>query len=197
MSLKEDWEYNEAVVQTENNDMQWCLVGKFLTEKPINFMYMKNTMTGLWRSVRGMCIKDVDQNLFLFQFYHHLDMNRVIRDGQWTFDQHLLLLNKPEHGQKPQEVKMSSTSFWVQGYDFPCGFMSRKVAKDIRNFIKNFLEADPNNFTGSWRNYLHIRVSIDVKKPLVRKMQIKKAGATWSWISFKYERLPTFCFFMV
>ena len=64
-------EYNEAVVQTENNDMQWCLVGKFLTEKPINFMYMKNTMTGLWRSVRGMCIKDLDQNLFLFQFYHH------------------------------------------------------------------------------------------------------------------------------
>ena len=36
----------------------------------------------------------------------------------------ILLLNKPEHGQKPQEVKMSSTSFWVQVYDFPCGFMS-------------------------------------------------------------------------
>ena len=73
---------------------------------------------------------------------------------------------------------MSSASFWVQAYDLPCGFMSKKVAKDIGNFIRNFLEADPNNFTGSWRNYLRIRVSIDVKKPLVRKMQIKKEGAT-------------------
>ena len=72
--------------------------------------------------------------------------------------------------------------------------MSGKVAKYIGNFIGNFLEAYLNNFTSSWRNYLRIGVSIDVKKPLVRKMQINKEGATWSWISFKYERLPTFCF---
>ena len=57
--------------------MRWCLVGKFFTEKPINFTYMKNTMAGLWCPIRGMCIKDVDHNLFLFQFYHHLDVRKI------------------------------------------------------------------------------------------------------------------------
>ena len=33
-------------------------------------------------------------------------------------------------------------------HDFPCGFMSEKVGKEIGNFIVTYVEADVNNFGG-------------------------------------------------
>ncbi|KAM7487244.1 hypothetical protein LguiB_024728 [Lonicera macranthoides] len=46
-----------------------------------------------------------------------------------------------------------------------------------------------------WREYLRIRVTIDVSKSLKRNMKIKKVNQKESWINFKYERLPNFCLF--
>lgn len=57
------------------------------------------------------------------------------------------------------------------------------------------MASDPKNFQGLWRSYLRIKVAIDVRHPLKSKMRIKKSGGDWIWIHFKYERLPSFCFF--
>ena len=45
---------------------QWCLVGHFLTDRFINLVAMKNTLTSIWRPVKGVCIKDLSRSLFLF-----------------------------------------------------------------------------------------------------------------------------------
>ena len=37
-----------------------CLVGKFLTDKSVNFNAMKNRMAMLWWPGRGLCIKDIE-----------------------------------------------------------------------------------------------------------------------------------------
>lgn len=72
--------------------------------------------------------------------------------------------------------------------------MSEKILKDIGNYIGVFLASDENNLMGVWRNYMRIRVSMDVRKPLKRRMKLKKAGGDWIWVDFKYERLNIFCF---
>lgn len=72
--------------------------------------------------------------------------------------------------------------------------MSKKIAKHIGNYIGRFVESDPNDFMGVWRNYMRIHVAIDVRFPLKCKMKIRKQGGEWVWLSFKYERLPPFCF---
>ena len=46
---------------------------------------------------------------------------------------------------------------------------------------------------GVWCNYMCIRVSMDVRKPLKRRMKLKKAGGDWILVDFKYERLNIFC----
>ena len=80
-------------------------------------------------------------------------------------------------------------------YDLTWGFRSKRVCKEVGNYNGSFVEVNVNNFGGIWRNYMCVKVSIDVRKPLKRKMKIKKAEGEWEWITFKYERLPTFCFF--
>ena len=52
---------------------------------------------------------------------------------------------------------------------------------------------DDNNF-GLWRNYMRIRVFLDVRVPLKRKRKVRIVNGEWAMISFTYERLGTFCF---
>ena len=56
-------------------------MGRFLTDRSINGLIMQNTLASVWRHVKGVCIKEIQSNLFLFQFYHELDMKRVIDNG--------------------------------------------------------------------------------------------------------------------
>ncbi|KAH9752557.1 CCHC-type domain-containing protein [Citrus sinensis] len=175
-------------------DFRFCLVGRFLTDKVINFPAMKNTMASVWRPGKGVCIKDLSPSLFLFQFFHEVDVKRVIDSCPWTFDQHILLVKRLEENEQPRNVPLYFTSFWTQVYNLPIGFMSAKILKDIGNYIGTFLESDEHNLMGVWRNYMRIRVAIDVRKPLKRRMKLKKVGGDWIWVDFKYERLNIFCF---
>lgn len=72
--------------------------------------------------------------------------------------------------------------------------MTEGVLKEIGNYIGTFVSSCPSNFQGVWRDYFCVRVTLDVLKPLKRRMQVGKAGAGWDWINFKYENVPTFCF---
>ncbi|KAH9705864.1 CCHC-type domain-containing protein [Citrus sinensis] len=177
-----------------NIDYRCCLVGRFLTDKVINFAAMKNTMASLWRPGKGVCIKDLSPTLFLFQFFHEIDINRVLESGPWTFDQHILLVKRLDENELPQNVPLFLVDFWIQMYNLPVGFMYEKILKNIGDYVGIFLGSDEHNFMGVWRTYMRIRVSIDVRKPLKRRMKIKKEGGEWICIDFKYERLNIFCF---
>ncbi|XP_074348254.1 uncharacterized protein LOC141687015 [Apium graveolens] len=69
-----------------------------------------------------------------------------------------------------------------------------RVLKEVGNYVGFFIESCPKNFTGVWREYMRIRVTIDLSNPLKRRMKIRRSGGDWLWITFKYENVPTFCF---
>ena len=155
---------------------------------------MKNTMAALWHPRKGVCIKDLSPYLFLFQFFHEVDLKHVIDSGLWTFDQHILILKRSGENEQPDRVPLFHTSFSILVYNLPIGFLSEKVLIHIGNYIGEFQSSDPNNLMGVWRNYMHIGVSIDVRKPLKQRLRLKKEGGDWFWVDFKYERLNTLCF---
>ncbi|KAH9786028.1 reverse transcriptase domain-containing protein [Citrus sinensis] len=201
LTLAEDEEGGIIVAGVEDDeceeaksDFRYCLVGRFLTDKVINFPAMKSTMASLWRPGRGVCIKDLSPTLFLFQFFHEIDINRVIDSGPWTFDQHILIVQRLGAEDQPQHVPLFHTSFWTQIYNLLIGFQSEKILQSIGNYTGKFVESNENNLKGIWRNYMRIRVAIDVRQPLKRRMRLKKAGGDWMWVDFKYERLNVFCF---
>lgn len=72
--------------------------------------------------------------------------------------------------------------------------MSQRVVQDDGNYLGKFIESDQNNFIGVWRDYLRVRVSITLDVPLKLRMKLKRNVEQWSWVNFKYEAIPTFCF---
>ncbi|MBA0702549.1 hypothetical protein Goari_005442 [Gossypium aridum] len=155
---------------------------------------MKSTMANLWHPIRGVQIRDLGGKRYLFQFFHVMDMERVLKGSPWTFNNHLLLLHKLKLMEDPLIVPLIYTPFWVQIHDIPAGFFSERLAIQLGNFIGAFMEYDGSNLGKENRNFMRIRVKIDVRYPLKRKKQILFFGKS-SYVRFKYERISLFCFY--
>lgn len=91
-------------------------------------------------------------------------------------------------------MKLNEVRFWIQIHDMPPGFMSESVGKQLGNFFGTLLEYDPNNNKSIWREYMRIRINVDVRKPLKRKKKIIRKNASEFIVQCKYERLGDFCF---
>lgn len=61
----------ENIADANNNiNVKLCIVGRFLVEGVIDFMAMKQTLAALWRPGKGVYIREIESNLYFFQFYH-------------------------------------------------------------------------------------------------------------------------------
>lgn len=171
-----------------------CLVGRFLSEGVVDFPLMQQTMAALWRPGKGVYIKEVDVNLYVFQFYHEVDIKRVMEGSPWSFNRKALIFATMKEGDIPRAVSLNTMDLWVQIHDLRAGFMSENAVREVGNYIGKYVDSCSSNFTGVWREYLRVRVTMDLSKPLKRRMKIRKSGNDWYWIIFKYENIPTFCF---
>lgn len=152
--------------------LERCLVERFLTNKKVNFVAMQDTLSSIWRPVKGVFMEEITQmNMFIFKFFHDLYLQRVLDDGPWTFNQQALLIRKLNIDEQIKDVKLSELYMWVQVYDVPIGFKSEFILKSIGNYVGRFMETDPRNFQGMCRNYMRIRVAIDVGRPLKKQKE--------------------------
>ncbi|XVF79899.1 hypothetical protein PTKIN_Ptkin15bG0027700 [Pterospermum kingtungense] len=118
-------------------NVEFSLVGRFLTNRPIKFNVMKNRMAAIWRPGKWVNIKEIERGLFLFQFFHLVDVQRVMEEGPWTYDNYLLILHKLLPEDVPSQVLFFNVDFWVQVDDLPAGFMRCSIGEQLRNFVED------------------------------------------------------------
>lgn len=58
-----------------------CLVGRFLVNRLVQLCEVKVHMPEVWWPVKGVSVKVEHEGLFLFQFFHKLDMEEVLKGG--------------------------------------------------------------------------------------------------------------------
>lgn len=155
---------------TQIDEGTHALVGTLLTEKTIKFSVMRDTMGTVWRPGKGMMVKEIQTNLYLFIFFHEKDMNRILEDGPWSFEQNLLILHKLESHESPFEVDLSKCEFWIQIHKIPKQLTTLKMAEILGNSLGEFVKADISNFDGNV--FIRIRVRIDITKPLRKRVTI-------------------------
>ncbi|GAU33334.1 hypothetical protein TSUD_165990 [Trifolium subterraneum] len=150
---------------------------------------MKACLADVWRPV-----KEATQGLYLFKFFHPLDVEEVLIGGPWTFDNFTLIIDRLKIGVALQDIPLFHVNFWVQIHDVPIGMMLETVGKGLANYIGEFVEYDKNNNTSFWRKYMRVKVRVDVRSPLKIEKKIKLNGGKGGVVKFKYEKLGLFCF---
>lgn len=86
---KEEAFQEEATVGDQ--DYRICLVAHCLTDSVVHFPSLRNTMADLWHLIGGICISNLDDKRYLFQFFHEINMQIVISGTHWFFSNHLLI----------------------------------------------------------------------------------------------------------
>lgn len=107
ISLRRGTNHGDAINE------QLCLVGRFLTRKPIRTLVMKDKLAVIWQPGDGISIKVLDSNLFLFQFYHWRYVNKVLSGGPWHFHGHMLHPSQLQVGDVLAQVPLFHAFFWV------------------------------------------------------------------------------------
>ncbi|KAL2930824.1 Guanine nucleotide-binding protein subunit beta, partial [Bienertia sinuspersici] len=141
-----------------------ALIGKLFTITSFNIEAMKNVLRASWKPIKGMVVREIDRNRFVFQFFCQSDRERVMQQSPWAFDNHLLLLKEISGHEQPRDFVFDSVDFWFNDSD-----------------------------VSGWAKFMRVRVRMDVHKPLPRGSTMKLGGER-IWVDFRYERLSGFCF---
>ena len=72
--------------------------------------------------------------------------------------------------------------------------MTEMVGKQLGNFFGTFVSYDAKNNSSIWREFMRLRIKVDVRKPLKRRKKIVKKDKSEIMVTCKYEKLGDFCF---
>ncbi|MBA0575182.1 hypothetical protein Golob_027393 [Gossypium lobatum] len=173
---------------------QLCLVGRCLKVSVVYFPSLRNTMADLWHPIRGICITEIGEKRYLFQFFHRVDIERVVAGIPWFFNNHMLILQKVLVGVNLTVMELNHSEFWIQVHELPPGLMSVSMAKQFGDFCGKFVEYDTSILTLGVQNYIRIRVCLNVVVPLKRKKKVLVGKSMVVYARLKYEKLSLFCF---
>lgn len=190
----EEVDWDDTGEEEEDARVELGLIGKIWTNRHINSNAFITTMKNVWQPKHGVEIRNIDKNMFVFQFFHWRDKQKIIQDQPWHFDNHALLLGHIDSNLKPSDVPLFDLPMWVRVYNLPFkGRLNILNIEKVGNKIGFFVKMDNTNLMGIDKS-IRMRVLIDVRKPLVKSVKLKMRGGMEDEFEVKYEKPPIFCF---
>lgn len=196
-SLSEEEEGEVDIQATDCREVftrgQACVVGKLVADRYVSKETIKTDLQQWWRPTGTLIFKVLGENLFLIEFEKGRDKKRVPEGRPWVFEANLFLVEDFDGRTSPTSFTFDRASFWVRMFNLPLGCMGREVGRKIGSSMGIVEEVDTEGDGVGWGEYLRVKISLDLSKPLPRGRKMNLEG-TSSLIVFQYERLPKFCF---
>ena len=169
------------------------LAAKFLTHQNVNLEAVARTFRPIWRTRGSFEVNEAGNNMVLLDFEFEVDAVKVLMGEPWTFDRHLVVLERYDGSTPIQNLQFKSTSFWVQIHNLPFSYLSKEVAISIGESLGAVVvPKDSSKMRGG--NFMRVRVMVDITKALCRGRRVSWGSDSDGWVSFKYERLPNICY---
>lgn len=174
-----------------------CLVGKVLHTRGVNTEGLKTTMQRVWKTSREVKIESLGDNTFMFRFGLEADKRSIMVGGPWHFDRALIVLTEPAGIGDIKKQDFSHVSFWVQIHDVSIMCMTKEMATELGEVIGKVEEVETDATGECIGQFLRLRISADVTKPLKKIIELEQKGEDEEDIPMRvmYERLPDFCFY--
>ena len=87
------------------------IAAKFLTKRALNLEAIAATFTPIWRSKHGFKIKNLGNHIMLFSFDNETEVDTILANAPWSFDKHLMILQKYDRVCKIEGLDFNNTSF--------------------------------------------------------------------------------------
>lgn len=141
------------------------LVGKILTNKPLNKGVVKSILLKVWGDPLGLKITGMGPNV---RIYVHLcdkrEVVEVMKKSPWLIMNHLIDLQFWTPEASVFEIDYARVSSWVQLHDMPLGTMDKGNAMKI---MEKMGEVENPLVEGNLlRSFMRVRMKMDIQKLL-------------------------------
>lgn len=113
----------------------------------------------------------------LFEFRDALDIDRVLKGEQWSFNKNLVALKGISRNMDVRSLVFDRTWFWVQVHNLPIGSFSRSVAKVVALMASMVDESETGDGESEGCKFMRARVIVKLSDLLHRGRQIVRSGA--------------------
>jgi len=86
-----------------------CLVGRMGVPKRINKEAFRNLLTRIWRLVGDMFCKEIQDNLWVFEFEDDNDRRSVLEGRPWSYDRTILIIVELDGQKSPSHMTFNRT----------------------------------------------------------------------------------------
>nr|POF00817.1 hypothetical protein CFP56_62365 [Quercus suber] len=102
-----------AEVTREEKSSIHRLAGKFLRKRVLNVDAVAHTFKPLWKPTGELKIRDVGENILVFEFEDNLDLERVLEFELWSYFKNLVIFQKASEVESVPSLEFSHTTFWL------------------------------------------------------------------------------------
>ena len=103
---------------------EFIVAAKFLTKRALSIDAIIRTFNPLWRSKRGFEVRNVGDHVMLFVFTEKEEVDRIFAAEPWSFDRHIVLLQRYDKKIPVWELVFNQVAIWIQIHDIPAPFMT-------------------------------------------------------------------------
>lgn len=83
------------------------LIGRLWAEKKINKEAFRTSLARLWRVVNRISFKEIQDNIWIFEFSEEEDKNRVLEGRPWSFERQILVINDFDGQIPPSQMEFT------------------------------------------------------------------------------------------
>ncbi|TXG69153.1 hypothetical protein EZV62_004088 [Acer yangbiense] len=157
---------NEKLMIEAKHRLSLCIVGKIFSSNRVNRDAFMRVIGKIWQVRKGMDIESVTGNTFSFHFKDAYDLERVLAGGPWSFDNALLVMDRP---------------------------VGKGTIESLR--FSEVIEVDGGASGDCVGKFMRVRVRVNIEKSLARCLRVDILGdGVISTMILRYERLPNHCF---
>lgn len=168
------------------------LLASLLCRRAYSAVAFERAMLSAWAPLWGVSMTKLEENLFLFRFDHKIDLNKVLREGPWRFNQFLVVMTEVIDDSPVNRTLLTSVTLWVQTYGIPVLRQTEQVARFVGSLLGKAISVDLGP-GGNRYPYLLIRVEVDIRGALPKgtTLVLNRQDVP---VKFRYERLFEFCY---
>lgn len=129
--LLNDREGGKLAVKKDRVSHEYAIVARLLTKRVLNTDAIIRTFSPLWQSRNGFKVRNAGDHMLLFVFDNAEEVGKFLASEPWSFDRHLVVLQRLDNAILVHDMALNTISLWVQVYNISISFLSRGVAEDL------------------------------------------------------------------
>lgn len=114
---------------------EFVIAARFLTRRALNVEAIRRTFKPLWRARKEFKIREARDHVLLFFFELESDAERVIATELWSFDKHLVLLQRYDNSAPARTLRFTKMKFWVQLHGLPMHMLDPETTYELGKTI--------------------------------------------------------------